>query len=144
MMTLDERLKYAEQIVFPSISFLLMGKGKAYAGSGPANGGFSRQAMGRLTKFLVWYVYAGKHWNGISTALTEYPEDPHTDDPEETLANKIDDLITYLVILRSMLEEHSDQELATMTLRASFPLDPVKFKGKVDALNNIAAKEVLG
>jgi hypothetical protein len=83
-------------------------KGGEYAGDGDRLANFRRNARNlTLTKEQVWGVYAGKHWD----AILQYVRDRATGmerERLESISGRADDLITYLLLFKAMVEENGD------------------------------------
>lgn len=101
-MNYKDRLQVAKD-TFVNIENLLMGKGKEYGSDTDANANFFADVEVGITQFQSWGVFANKHWRSIRSAIKRNPTAPTS--PTEPLEGRIDDLITYLVILKSMLKE---------------------------------------
>lgn len=75
-------------------------KGKEYAGEDNALSNFYRHASQlNVSPYIVWAVYAGKHWDAIESFCrtgTTLSED---------IDGRIDDLILYLLLLRGLIGE---------------------------------------
>jgi len=82
-------------------------KGRAYAGTKDSLVNFKRnaEALG-LTKYQVWGVYAGKHYDSIMNCIKANPEFP--EELTEGLEGRILDLITYLTILQCLIQEDEE------------------------------------
>lgn len=100
-MNYDQRLKVAKE-TFKNVEDLLMGKGKEYGSDTDANANFFNDTEVGITEFQSWGVFANKHWRSIRSAIKRNPTAPTS--PTEPLEGRIDDLITYLVILKSLLK----------------------------------------
>jgi len=107
-MNIHERAEIANE-VFKSCMSILNAKGLAYAGEDNISRNFKRNAdaLG-LTKYQVWGVYAGKHWDSIVNAIKDNPNFP--EEKTEGLGNRIIDLINYLVILKALEAEDGQKE----------------------------------
>lgn len=81
-------------------------KGGEYSGDEDRLLNFRRNATAlALEKEQVWAVYAAKHWD----AIIQYVQDIQTGRQrprEEAIEGRVDDLITYLILFRAMLEEN--------------------------------------
>lgn len=92
---------------FRSIENLGKTKGSEYSGDLDRLANFRRNAerIGLLQE-TVWAVYAGKHWDAISTyikklqATGQYPINL-----SEPIEGRVDDLITYLLLFKAMIQE---------------------------------------
>lgn len=54
----------------------------------------------------VWYVYTKKHWDAITTYVRDTIKG-RSRQRLETLDGRVDDIITYLILFKCMLEEHA-------------------------------------
>lgn len=99
----EDRQSIAKDL-FQDVIFLGDVKGKAYAGEGDAFANFKRNAESLgLTKYQVWGVYAGKHWDAITNSIKKNPSAPL--EQTEGMRGRITDMITYLTILYGMMIE---------------------------------------
>lgn len=98
-MTVDERLRFAEELFETEIKKLLVGKGKDYGGE-IANSNFYRAAndLG-LSPYQIWYVYFHKHLSSLQRFLERGRVE------SEPIESRVDDLITYLFIFKALLVE---------------------------------------
>lgn len=111
---------------FTKIRDLSETKGAEYAGDIDRLANFRRngERLG-LPMESVWAVYATKHWD----AIMQYVMDLNTGKARkrsEPLAGRVDDMITYLILFKLMLEESagptlSDEEYRAMLVRAGTP-----------------------
>lgn len=87
--------------------FLVMGtKETDYASKEDTMANFKRNAERTgLTKYQVWLIYCGKHFDSISNAVKYHPENPATETKSEPLRTRIVDAINYLTILQNLLDE---------------------------------------
>jgi type I restriction-modification system DNA methylase subunit len=99
MFTVQERLKFIKEKFDEEIHEVLLKKGKDYGGK-IANSNF-RDAAGALglDPKQVWFVYFHKHLSSLKQYLREGQVE------SEPIEGRLTDLITYLFILWSMLEE---------------------------------------
>lgn len=80
-------------------------KGGEYAADNDALANFRRHAerIG-VDLELIWYVYASKHWDAVTTYVQDLVHN-RTRERIESLEGRIDDIITYCVLLKCILEE---------------------------------------
>lgn len=57
---------------------------------------------------LVWLVYAGKHWDALSTYIKDL-KDQRVRTVSEPISGRVDDLIVYLILLRCMIVERESK-----------------------------------
>ena len=57
---------------------------------------------------LIWRIYAGKHWDAISTYVKDIVLEK-TRERSEPIVGRVDDLITYLLLFKAILEERGDK-----------------------------------
>lgn len=56
---------------------------------------------------LIWRVYAGKHWDAISSYVRDLLSD--TNRPRsEPIEGRVDDLIVYLILFKAILKDKSN------------------------------------
>ena len=107
-MTLDTRREITET-TFDQILMLSESKGAAYSGSIDTLANFKRNAdVCGITPFQTWLVYAAKHWDTIINSIKQNPSYPI--DKTEGLDGRINDLITYLILLKCLLVELDSKE----------------------------------
>lgn len=91
--------------MFARVKVLSTVKGGEYSGDVDRLLNFRRNAKAlALTKEQIWAVYAAKHWD----ALIQYIQDIQIGRQrprEEQIEGRVDDLITYLILFRAMLDE---------------------------------------
>lgn len=104
--------------VFSRVRTLSEVKGGEYSGDEDRLLNFRRNAQAlALTKEQVWAVYAAKHWD----AITQYVQDIQTGKQrprDEKIEGRVDDLVTYLILFRAMLEENK-RSPAGITLKSN-------------------------
>jgi hypothetical protein len=89
-------------------------KGGEYAGDYDRLANFRRNADNcGVPMELIWRIYAGKHWDAITTYINDVVN--HKDRPRlESLAGRANDLIVYLILFKCMLfERESDVSSST-------------------------------
>lgn len=93
--------------IFTNIQQLSRDKGAEYSGDFDRLANFRRnaEALG-LRMEQVWAVYAAKHWDAIMTYVKDLPAGVLRK-RSEPIEGRVDDLITYLVLFRAMLDETS-------------------------------------
>lgn len=101
-----ERYNQLAEQTFDEIRKLAELKGGEYAGDGDRLANFRRNALDQgLPMETIWRVYAAKHWDAIG----QYCKDRLTGksrDRLESISGRADDLITYLILFKAMVEEH--------------------------------------
>lgn len=101
-MTHDERREVCDE-VFVKVNQLLNGKGADYGSAVDANANFKHYEDMGMTRFQVWFLYVSKHWTAIRNAIINNPQHPKRN--AEHLRESIIDVITYSVILLTLLDE---------------------------------------
>lgn len=83
-------------------------KGGEYAGDDDALANFRRnaQALG-LSPEAIWGVYAAKHWDSIMQYIKDLASG-RTRPRMESLAGRADDLITYLILFKALLQAREE------------------------------------
>lgn len=80
-------------------------KGGEYAGDGDRLANFRRNGEDQgLPMETIWRIYAAKHWDAIG----QYCKDTLTGKNRprlESITGRADDLITYLILFKAMVEE---------------------------------------
>lgn len=94
-----------------NIQFLAKSKGGEYTDGQDRLSNFRRNgnALG-LRMEQIWAVYAGKHWDAITT----YIRDMGTGTLRvrtEPIAGRVDDMLTYLLLFKAMLVEAGEIKL---------------------------------
>jgi hypothetical protein len=106
---------------FSEIKKLSELKGGEYAGDGDRLANFRRNGTDQdLPMETVWRIYAAKHWDAIG----QYIKDRRTGKDRvrlESIRGRIDDLITYLILLKAMVDEH--ESVGTVGSRVAVPVD---------------------
>lgn len=101
-----ERYNQLAEQTFDEIRKLAELKGGEYAGDGDRLANFRRNALDQnLPMETIWRVYAAKHWDAIG----QYCKDRLTGksrDRLESISGRADDLITYLILFKAMVEEN--------------------------------------
>lgn len=91
-----------------SIQKLLVVKGGEYTGSDDRLANFKRgAALTGCTPLQVAFIYASKHFDGIAS----YVKDP-TRLSSEPIEGRFDDLINYCILMKGIVKETREQELA--------------------------------
>jgi hypothetical protein len=99
-LSVEERATYCRETFLHNIMDLLLRKGADYGGSEGANSNFDNASKDLdLTKYQIWSVYFHKHLSALKSWITRGKVE------SENITSRIDDMITYLFILRSMIEE---------------------------------------
>lgn len=94
---------------FEHIQFLAKTKGEEYSGTIDRLANFRRYALALgLTKEQILMVYAGKHWDSITTFVKEQADTSGAlmRTLSEPISGRVDDLIVYLLLFKAMLEEN--------------------------------------
>ena len=99
MMTVQDRYRFAEKVFNEKIRALLVSKGADYGGSIANSNFYSAGDETGVGPLAVWYVYFHKHLSSLKNFIAKGKVE------SEPIEGRIDDLITYLFILRSILEE---------------------------------------
>ncbi len=82
-------------------------KGGEYAAETDRLDNFRRNGVDcGLPMETVWRVYAGKHWDAITTYVRDLQQGK-TRERLESLEGRADDLIVYLILFKCMLVERS-------------------------------------
>jgi hypothetical protein len=85
-------------------------KGGEYAHGDDRLDNFRRNAADcGVTMETCWRVYAGKHWDAISTYVRDI-QVGHKRVVLETIDGRIDDLLVYLILLKCMVVERKQIE----------------------------------
>lgn len=92
-------------------------KGREYAHGDDRLDNFRRHAEAmNVPMELVWYIYANKHWD----AVTQYVRDIVTGTIDvtrlENIESRLDDIITYCLLMRAIVEERTQPGLITNDL----------------------------
>lgn len=100
-----EALNELIKSTFAQIESLSTNKGHEYSGDDDALSNFKRNAerVG-ITPMQVWAVFAGKHYDSICTYIQENAQ-PVQRVLTEPICGRIDDLITYLLLLKGLIYE---------------------------------------
>lgn len=101
-MTSAERAKFVEQFLSEHCLKVMTGKGAEYSrGELDVNSNFKRVAGSIGSDPLtVSYVYAAKHWDSISNYVKT-----RTIPSGEPINGRLGDMINYMLILASLIEE---------------------------------------
>jgi hypothetical protein len=82
-------------------------KGGEYAAEADRLDNFRRNAVDcGITMETCWRVYAGKHWDAISTYIRDL-QTGKTRKRLEGMEGRVDDLLVYLVLFKCMLIERT-------------------------------------
>lgn len=57
---------------------------------------------------VIWRIYAGKHWNSITTYVKDLVSGTART-RGEPIAGRVDDMITYLLLFKAILEERGEK-----------------------------------
>lgn len=60
---------------------------------------------------LIWRVYAGKHWDAISSYVRDIVTEK-TRPRSEPIEGRVDDLIVYLILLKAIIYEGKNDKMA--------------------------------
>lgn len=82
-------------------------KGAEYSGDLDRLDNFRRngQDVG-LPMETIWRVYAGKHWDALTTYIRDL-QAGRVRERSEPIASRVDDLLVYLLLFKAMLEERA-------------------------------------
>lgn len=95
---------------FDRVLSLRKSKGREYSNDGNALSNFCTVASGMaLEPETVLMVLAGKHWDSIVGYARDVQSGSHRE-RTETIDQRIDDLITYMCLLKSMVECRDGKE----------------------------------
>lgn len=104
------RARYAELLArtVEEVRNLSSTKGGEYAHGDDRLDNFRRHgaALG-LPMEVIWAVYAGKHWDSITTYIRDLHEG-HERARTESIAGRAHDLITYLILFLAMVDEREN------------------------------------
>lgn len=106
-MTHDQMTKIIDD-TFDEIQRIRESKGKDYSrGEADTLSNFKRhaEALG-LTPEQVWAVYASKHWDAVISYCK------HGQVESEPIAGRIDDALTYLLLLKGLIADRRNAVLA--------------------------------
>lgn len=99
------QLMYLAEETFERVRSLQRTKGKDYAGEDDALSNFKDAAAGLgVGPMTIWTVYAHKHWS----AIVSFCKNGQTE--SEPIMGRIDDLITYLVLLKGLIVEAQGED----------------------------------
>jgi len=111
-MTLQERAKFVQNFIDTHVTPVMVSKGKEYsAGVDDANANFKRtgSALG-VDPLSVAFIFASKHWDSI----TNYVKTGGKGTLTEPIEGRLGDLINYLLILATIIDEKRNQQTATL------------------------------
>lgn len=84
-------------------------KGQEYAGDVDRLENFRRNGEHLcLPMETIWRVYAGKHWDALTTYIKDLIAG-HARERSEPIDGRIDDLMVYLLLLKLMVRERGSQ-----------------------------------
>ena len=111
-----QRAMFNELIIkktFETIQDLSTNKGHEYSGEDDALSNFKRNAerVG-ITPMQVWAVFAGKHYDSICTYIKESMSQEKRV-LTEPIDGRIDDLITYLLLLKGLIHDNDNISINT-------------------------------
>lgn len=122
--------RYEELVdeTFEKVRELGVLKGGEYAGDTDRLANFRRngEAWG-MTMEQCWGVYAGKHWD----AVAQYIRDSAVGKERvrlESLEGRVDDIITYCLLFKAMLEERQIEEAQRQSYRDA---DQAKYGARI-------------
>jgi len=85
-------------------------KGGEYAGDVDRLANFRRNAANwGMTMEQCWGVYAGKHWDAVCQYIRDLAEGKERV-RLESLEGRVDDIITYCLLFKAMLEERREEK----------------------------------
>lgn len=92
------------ETMFKLVKQIATSKGKAYSGTEDVLANFKRgETLTGTTKYQVWAIYAMKHIDTVMNAIKYNPEKPV--DLTEGLHGRIQDVVTYMILLECLLYE---------------------------------------
>lgn len=92
-------------MTFQNVVELGVKKGGEYAGDADRLANFRRNGNNLgLPMETVWAVYAGKHWDAIMQFIKDDRNGVQRE-RMESIAGRVDDLITYALLFKAMLDE---------------------------------------
>ncbi len=98
------------------IDYLARVKGEEYAGKqGETDRLDNFKRNGKLlnvSAFLIWWVYAGKHWDAITHFIKDQVHGT-TREASEPIEGRIDDVIVYCIILKALIADARKPALGT-------------------------------
>lgn len=101
------RLEVAKK-VFDRVCWLLDNKGADYGNTEDANANFKETAKKfGISPFQVWGMLVDKHIIAINNSIKRNPESPER--VAESIDESIIDVITYHVILKTLLEDQKSE-----------------------------------
>jgi hypothetical protein len=109
----NDRLNGIINLTFENVRRLREDKGREYAGTvvDDALANFRRNAKDVGVEMeIIWRVYAGKHWDSISQYIRDCANKEFNRQRPEPIEGRIDDLITYLCLLKAMVHERKHEE----------------------------------
>lgn len=113
-----ERYNELREHTFDLVRGLGQSKGGEYSGDDDRLANFRRNGTDQgLPMETIWRVYAAKHWDAIG----QYVQDRRNGKKRlrmESISGRVDDLITYLVLFKAMLDEHAEEDETRSTLTA--------------------------
>ena len=90
---------------FAIVDYLAVVKGGEYAHAGDRLDNFRRQARDLdLCMEQTWRIYAGKHWDAITTYIRDM-QTGRNRPRSEPITGRVDDLIVYLILFKAILYE---------------------------------------
>lgn len=106
-----EDVGYLIDSTFQKVQFLRDTKGGEYAGDTDALANFRRNAASLgLNPETIWAVYAGKHWDSIQQFIKDL-EAGVSRTRTESILGRIDDLITYAILLKALYHARSEEPI---------------------------------
>ena len=98
-------------------------KGGEYAAEGDRLDNFRRNAKNwGVSMETCWGIYIGKHWDAIQTYVRDV-QNGRTRVRAEKLSSRVDDMITYLILFKCMLDERENppkQPTSTEAITATY------------------------
>lgn len=105
---------------FETVRGLGLNKGGEYSGDDDRLANFRRNGADQeLPMETIWRVYAAKHWDAIG----QYIKDRRNGKERlrtEGIGGRVDDLITYLVLFKAMLDEHAEDDALAAGAQIAF------------------------
>jgi hypothetical protein len=104
----NERWKALVERTFAKVNSLADTKGSEYSGNTDRLRNFRLAAAALdINAETVWRVYAGKHWDAITTYVKDL-EQGISRTRSEPIAGRVNDLIVYSLLLLAMIEEKGE------------------------------------
>lgn len=107
-----ERYNQIVDETFDRVRELSRLKGGEYVMAGDRLDNFRRNAKeASVTMETCWKIYAGKHWDAISTYIRDM-QNGRSRPRSEPISGRVDDMIVYLLLFKLMLEDRGMEPAA--------------------------------